>query len=75
MRIKTKHTYLKIIILSLITVSLIYATDILNFNKTPDYTKMDLKELQEEVEKHSIKGDLPFEMGLELIKRWSHNSI
>lgn len=31
--------------------------------------------LQEEVEKRSLEGNLPFEMGLELIKRWSNNHL
>lgn len=32
-------------------------------------------ELEKEVEKRSIEGTMPVEMGLELIKRWSHNKI
>jgi len=36
-----------------------------------NYTNMTTKEIEFEVEKHSVKGDLPFELGLELIKRWS----
>lgn len=31
--------------------------------------------LQKEVEKRSLEGNLPFEMGLELIKRWSNNKL
>jgi hypothetical protein len=32
-------------------------------------------ELQKEVERLSIEGRLPFEMGLELMKRWSDSKI
>ena len=35
------------------------------------YITMSTEQLQEEVEKHSIKGDLSFNMGMELIRRWS----
>ena len=37
------------------------------------YVNMSTKELQEEVEKRSINGDLSFDMGLELIKRWTNS--
>ncbi len=32
-------------------------------------------ELQKEVEKRSLEGDLQFEMGLELIKRWTQDKV
>ena len=35
------------------------------------YQTMSTTQLQKEVEKRSINGDLPFEMGIELIKRWT----
>ena len=36
---------------------------------------MSTQQLQQEVEKRSLEGNLPFEMGLELIKRWTDNQI
>ena len=36
------------------------------------YKHMSTAQLQEEVERRSINGNLSFEMGLELIKRWSN---
>jgi hypothetical protein len=36
---------------------------------------MSTPQLQKEVERLSIEGKLPFEMGLELIKRWSDSKI
>lgn len=37
---------------------------------TKHYTQMTTHELQVAVEKLSQTGELPFEMGLELMKRW-----
>ncbi len=36
---------------------------------------MSTKKLQEEVERLSVEGKLPFDMGMELLKRWSDNQI
>jgi len=36
------------------------------------YKHMSTAQLQEEVERRSINGNLSFDMGLELIKRWSN---
>jgi hypothetical protein len=36
---------------------------------------MGTPELQKEVERLSIDGKLPFEMGLEIMKRWSDSKI
>ena len=36
------------------------------------YASMNTIELQKQVETLSKQGTLPFEMGLELIKRWQH---
>jgi len=41
-----------------------------NENRTKPYVIMTTPELQAEVEKLSQKGELPFEMGIELMKRW-----
>ena len=35
------------------------------------YQTMSTAQLQEEVEKRSINGELSFEMGMELIERWT----
>ena len=35
------------------------------------YKHMSTAQLQEEVERRSINGNLSFDMGLELMKRWS----
>jgi hypothetical protein len=37
------------------------------------YQHLSTSELEKKVELHSINGTLPFEMGLELIKRWSRS--
>ena len=39
---------------------------------TKHYTQMSTHELQVTVEKLSQTGELPFEMGLELMKRWKN---
>ncbi len=74
---KINKTLTKIFTLSLMTVSIIYASRLMQLNNTlpqKTYHEMDLTELQKEVELRSQNGDLPFEMGLELIKRWSTES-
>lgn len=38
-------------------------------------TCISTEKLQKEVEKRTLEGNLPFEMGLELIKRWSNNKL
>ena len=35
------------------------------------YQQLTTSELEQEVEKRSLNGTLPFTMGLELIRRWS----
>jgi len=53
---------------------IIYATRLVELNNTfPEvsYQEMDIEELQKEVERLSQNGDLPFPMGMELIKRWA----
>ena len=42
-------------------------------DETQSYHTMNTEEIQFEVEKHSLEGDLPFELGLELMKRWTTN--
>ena len=64
----------KIIVLSLITVTTTYASNTENLCNLNDksYQSMTTAQLQEEVEKRSINGELSFAMGLELIKRWTN---
>jgi hypothetical protein len=73
-----------IIGLTLISTSMTFATSTTKIDKmetktleTLCYTSdcMSTPQLQKEVERLSIEGKLPFEMGLELIKRWSDNKI
>lgn len=71
---KINKIFRNIILLSLITISIIYATSLLHPTHTfvkNTYQHMSITELQEEVEKLTQKGDLPFDMGLELMKRWT----
>jgi len=42
-------------------------------DETQSYYAMSTEDIQMEVEKHSAEGDLPFELGLELIKRWTNS--
>jgi hypothetical protein len=69
-------TVAKLITIPLFTMTMAYADNTDTFNpcgleETVSYAHMSTKEIEFEVEKHSIKGDLPFELGLELLKRWS----
>jgi len=67
----------RIILLSLIAGSIMYTTGLIQFNHThaqKTYHDMSMTELQEEVEVLSQHGDLPFDMGLELMERWTQKS-
>lgn len=81
MKTKTTFRLKKIAVLSLISATMIYAFTEHHFSSienksqaTPNdsYTFMSTAQLEKEVEQKSINGDLPFEMGLELIKRWTN---
>lgn len=64
---------IKIITLLTLTFGLVYASNMMKPNKKIteiSYANMTTMELQAEVEKRSTEGTLPFEMGMELIKRW-----
>lgn len=64
----------KVVLLSLITMSIVYASKLVELNNRGPaihYHEMDTQELQVKVEELSQNSELPFEMGLELIKRWS----
>ena len=78
MKVKTLKILGKIIPLSLITVSIIYAAGLINISDTSTkitYSNISTIALQEEVERLSLNGDLPFPMGMELIKRWTNNNV
>ena len=64
-----------LIALLVVTLGTVYASNNMNFSKTKvevqDFTKMSTTELQIEVQRLSIEDKLPFEMGLELMKRWT----
>ena len=57
------------IALSILSVTLTFAS----INNDTDYSMMSTVELEKEVELLSINGDLPFEMGIELLKRWKES--
>lgn len=72
------------ILFSIMTITCTYASSTNNIDSSKMKTYENLcyasdcistKQLQNEVEKLSLEGKLPFEMGLELIKRWSDNKI
>ncbi len=67
---KTKISKLLIALL-VVTVGTVYASNQLNVNDTKNYKQMTTAELQIQVEKLSNQGNLPFEMGLELMNRWT----
>ena len=70
-------TVAKVITFSIFTTTMTYASSIDEFtpcglDENMNYSSMTTEEIQFEVEKHSNAGDLPFELGLELIKRWTN---
>lgn len=74
MHVKIPNLSTKFITISLIAVCIIYATRLVELNHTfseVSYQEMDTADLQKEVERLSQNGDLPFPMGMELIKRWA----
>ena len=79
---KTFRTVAKIFALSLITVTIASADKPTNF--TPAYKvelasiktiyqTMSTAQLQKEVERRSKNGEVNFEMGIELMKRWTNS--
>jgi hypothetical protein len=76
------NTIAKMIALSLISLTLVSANTPTNFSPTANidlnsletiYTTMSTAQLQKEVERHSQNGEVKFEMGMELMKRWSNS--
>ena len=51
-------------------VNMVGGTDKLSTIST-QYYHMSTSELEKEVERRTLSGDVPFEMGLELMKRWT----
>jgi hypothetical protein len=74
MQVKTSRILGKIIVLSLITATTTYAYNEKNLCNPDEksYKAMSTAQLQQEVEQRSINGDLCFDMGMELIKRWTN---
>ena len=64
----------RVLILSLITMSFMYTSGLVTLNHSPfetTYQSMSTMQLEAEVEKRSLNGSLPFDMGRELMHRWS----
>ena len=81
MKLKTVAT---IITLSIITITMTQASTQKNtiaedtftpcgLDETVSYDEMSTEMIQIEVEKHSQVGDIPFDLGKELIKRWTES--
>ncbi len=77
MKVKAVSILTRVIVLSLITVSIMYGSGIVELSDHTDtssqttYSNMSTTQLQIQVEKLSQKGELPFPMGMELIQRWT----
>lgn len=75
MQVKISRTLGKIIALSLISMTMASASINENYeNINSDYATMSTAELEQVVENISLKGEVPFAIGLELIKRWTEVS-
>ncbi len=80
MLLKTSKFLQKIITISLLSISITNADNVKNVTNIENesnsmnvsYYRMDTDELEKEVEKLSLTGTLSFEMGVELIKRWTN---
>lgn len=72
MQVKISRTLGKIIALSLISMTVSSASINENYeNINNNYATMSTAELEQVVENISLKGEVPFTIGLELIKRWT----
>ena len=78
MKVNIARIVTRLSILSLITVSIMYGAGIVELSDHTDtssqttYSNMSTTQLQIQVERLSQNGELPFPMGVELIKRWTH---
>ncbi|CAA6822431.1 MAG: Unknown protein [uncultured Sulfurovum sp.] len=72
MTIKKSNLFIKLVTLVTLTFSIVYASNMISpkDEETIPYADLSTAELQIKVETLSNKGTLPFEMGLELMKRW-----
>lgn len=79
---KTLKTVTKIITLSLMTVTMASANKPTNFNPACEvglasietiYQTMSTSQLQRAVERHSKNDEVTFNMGIELMKRWTNS--
>ena len=74
MKLKTVATVITLTIISTMITQASITEDTFTpcgLDETVHYDDMSTEMIEHEVEKHSQKGDLPFELGKELIKRWS----
>jgi hypothetical protein len=69
-----KRGFSKIIIGSFFATSMVYASGVFS-PEIKSYHKMSTYELQQKVEALSQKGEVPFDMGVELIHRWSNYQV
>lgn len=74
------QTLASIITLSIITTSMVQASTSNHIQEVSStvsvkttYENMTTTQLQVAVEKHSVKGNLSFALGQELMKRWSNS--
>lgn len=81
MKTKTSCTLEKIVIISMFMATMIYAFTENSFSTLENkanttnnnlYQTMSTAQLQKEVEKRSINGNLSFAMGMELMQRWTN---
>lgn len=73
MNSKNKRLCIRVLSILAVTASIIYAgNNIMSPDKTSkgNYSQMTMLDLQVEVEQLANNDELPFEMGLELMKRW-----
>lgn len=79
---KTSKTVAKIIALSLLTVTMATANKPTNLNPAYKvelssietiYQTMSTYQLQKEVERRSENGEVTFDLGIELMKRWTNS--
>ena len=69
-----KRGFMKIIIGSFFATGIAYSSGIFS-PEIKSYHKMSTYELQQQVESLSQTGEVPFEMGVELIHRWSNYKV
>ena len=72
---RTPKLFKNIALLSVLTFGIVYASNTSKEeNKQINYKNMSTNELQIHVEKLSNEGNLPFEMGVELMNRWTEST-